>query len=219
MKDKFRKMEILITQNEDKWQEARQSRFTASEIHKLMGNPRNKSENLSETAKSFVYEKAAEILTGQRKQLFGDALTWGTEHEKEAFKAFELTHFDNVTYYGGDSFVFIPYGEYSGYSPDGLSDQYIIEIKCPYNSAIHLKNFTINCADDLKQLHPEYYWQVQLGMIASKLNECRFISYDPRFPQKHRIHVAEIELQDVKDEIDEKLYYASQLLTNVIELQ
>lgn len=219
MKDKFKQMEIIITQNEEKWQEARQSRFTASEIHKLMGSPRNKSENLSETAKTFVYEKAAEILTGQRKQLFGDALNWGKEYEKQAFQSFELTHFDNVTYYGGESFVFIPYGEYSGYSPDGLASDYIIEIKCPFNSAIHLKNFTISNADDLKSMHPEYYWQVQLGMIAAKLDLCKFVSYDPRFQSKHQLHIAEIELQDVQEQIDEKLYYASQMLTNVIELQ
>ncbi len=34
-------MEITITQQEELWQEARLSRFTASEIHKLMGSSRS----------------------------------------------------------------------------------------------------------------------------------------------------------------------------------
>jgi hypothetical protein len=70
---------------EEDWQDLRRSRFTASEIHKLMGTPKTKSEFLSETAKSFVFEKAAEYLTGNRTEIYGRALDWGKEHEKEAF--------------------------------------------------------------------------------------------------------------------------------------
>ena len=216
MKFQTKPMEIIITQNQEQWSDARMRRFTASEIHKLMGTPRNKSENLSETAKSYIYEKAAEILTGNKKQLFGEALSWGIEHEKQAFEHYERISFDKVQYYGGDTYVFIPYGDYSGYSPDGLGDNFILEIKCPFNPAIHLKNASIKNADDLKSIHPEYYWQVQLGMIATKLDNCRFISFDPRFPSQKQIFIADIELQDIKDDIDEKLYYASELLESVI---
>jgi hypothetical protein len=35
----------------------------------------------------------------------------------------------------------------------GLSEDAILEIKCPYNSAIHLKNFTITDADSLKSVY------------------------------------------------------------------
>ncbi len=74
---------------EEDWQDLRRSRFTASEIHKLMGTPKTKSEFLSETAKSFVFEKAAEYLTGNRTEIYGRALDWGKEHEKEAFHYFQ----------------------------------------------------------------------------------------------------------------------------------
>lgn len=57
--------------NEEDWQDLRRSRFTASEIHKLMGTPKNKSEYLSETAKTFIFEKAAEYLTGQKSEMYG----------------------------------------------------------------------------------------------------------------------------------------------------
>ena len=207
-------MELTITQNEETWLQARANRFTASVIHKLMGN--GKSDILTETAKSFVYEKAAEILTGETKPIYGDALTWGKENEPFAFEAFKKVTFDNFTYYGGETYVFIPYGNYSGYSPDGLSESAILEIKCPHNSGNHLKNFTISDADSLKKIRPEYYWQMQLGMIATNLDVGYFASFDPRMPSEKRLHIAEIERHEVQFDIDEKIEAAWELLQTIL---
>lgn len=209
-------MEVLMTQSQDEWLEARQTRFTASVIHKLMGKPRNGG-LLSKTAETFVYEKAAEILTGQCKPVYGDALDWGIEHEKEAFEVFQGESFAEYTYYGGETYAFIPYGKYGGYSPDALNEHRLLEIKCPYNSAIHLKNFTITDGEMLKKVHPEYYWQMQFGMIATDLNEGVFISYDPRMPEGKQLHFSVIERDDVQDEIDTKLQVASVLLDEILK--
>ena len=127
-------MEVTYTKSEDLWLQARMNRFTASVIYKLMGNSRSGG-LLSQTATTFVYEKAAEILTGISKPIYGDALDWGKDHEAEAFQMFNRHFFNEWTYYGGETYVFIPYGDYSGFSPDGLSEDAILEIKCPYNSA------------------------------------------------------------------------------------
>ena len=208
-------MEITITQNEDQWQQARTNRFTASVVHKLMGSSRTGG-LLSKSAETFVYEKAAELLTGQVKPIYGDALEWGKQYEPDAFAKFDGNTFDKFTYYGGETYVFIPYGNYSGYSPDGLSENAILEIKCPYNSGIHLKNFSIYDADSLKSVHPEYYWQMQLGMIASNLDNGYFVSYDPRMPENKQIHVAEIQRHEVQYEIDEKLEAAWELLQSIL---
>lgn len=180
-----------------------------------MGNSRSGG-LLSKTAESFVYEKAAELLTGQSKAVYGDALTWGLEHEAAAFEAFSKHFFQDWSYYGGETFVFIPYGQYSGYSPDGMSSDAILEIKCPYNSAIHLKNFGITDADSLYQMHPEYYYQMQLGMLATKLESGYFVSFDPRMPENKQLHIAEIERHDLQFEIDEKLSAAWELLQNIL---
>lgn len=204
-----------MTTNETNWQQARMNRFTASVIHKLMGNSRNGG-LLSQTATTFVYEKAAEILTGISKPIYGDALDWGKDHEAEAFQMFSKTNFEQWTYYGGETYVFIPYGDYSGYSPDGLSEEAILEIKCPYNSANHLKNFSIYDADSLKSEHPDYYYQMQLGMIAAKLEKGFFVSYDPRMPEGKQMHIAEIERHDLQYEIDEKLEAAWELLQTIL---
>jgi hypothetical protein len=203
--------------SEDTWQELRKKRFTASQIYKLMGTPRNKSEVLSETAKTFIYEKSAEILTNQRAEIYGRALDWGNEHERQAYDAFDP--FSTLaTYYGGETYIFIEYGEFGGYSPDALGADFIVELKCPFNSGIHLRNFSIENASDLKSLHPEYYWQMQMGMIATACEVGYFVSFDPRMPDSHKRHIATIELDDVKDLIDERLHYAGQMLSNVIKL-
>lgn len=209
-------MEIVITQDESKWLAIREGKFTASEIHKLMGTPRNKSEYLSDTAKTFVYEKASELLTGIRKPIWGEALTWGTENEKEAFEFFQQHQDEFYTYYGSETYTFIPYGEYSGYSPDALGSNCIVEIKNPFNSAIHLKNRSIKWSEDLFKLHPEYYWQMQLGIIASAVDFGYFVSYDKRMPKSHKLFISHIERDDVQDLIDEKLYYANKLLQSIV---
>lgn len=209
-------MDITITSDESKWLSLREGKFTASEIHKLMGTPRNKSEYLSDTAKTFVYEKASELLTGIRKPIWGEALTWGTENEKEAFEVFQENQDEFYTYYGGETYTFIPYGEYSGYSPDALGSNCIVEIKNPFNSAIHLKNRSIKCAEDLLKLHHEYYWQMQLGMIASAVDFGYFVSYDKRMPSSHNLFISHIEREDVQEIIDEKLHYANDLLQSIV---
>ena len=208
-------MEITLTQNEEQWLQARTNRFTASVIHKIMGGSRSGAP-LSKTAETFVYEKAAEVLTGITKPIYGDALDWGKQYESQAFAMFEQSTFEKFTYYGGETYVFIPYGFYSGYSPDGLSENAILEIKCPYNSGIHLKNFAIYDADSLKSVHPEYYWQMQLGMIAADLDKGYFVSYDPRMPENKQLHIAEIERHEVQGEIDEKLEAAWELLQTIL---
>jgi hypothetical protein len=209
-------MEITFTKSEDKWLEARGTRFTASEIHKLMGSSRSGSA-LSKTAETYIYEKAAEILTGERKMAFGAALDWGKEQEPNAFHTFSKVDFNEWTYYGGENYVFIPYLDNSGYSPDGLSADAILEIKCPFNSGIHLKNFNIYDAGSLKDIHPEYYWQMQLGMLATNLDKGYFVSYDPRMPQQKQLHVAEIERHDVEFEVTEKLSIAHDFLKLILQ--
>lgn len=201
--------------SEDAWQDLRRSRFTASELHKLMGTPKSKSEYLSETAKSFVFEKAAEYLTGQRTEIYGRALDWGKDHEKEAFECFAQETDDFFTYYGAETYTFITYGEWGGYSPDALGDK-LVEIKCPYNSGNHLQNFFITNNEQLKSKRTEYYWQVQMGMIATGLEEALFVSFDPRMPIGKKLTSTLITLdEDSKDIIDEKLGDAGVLFLSI----
>jgi hypothetical protein len=200
---------------EDDWHQLRSSRFTASEIHKLMGTPKNKSEYLSETAKTFIFEKAAEYLTGQKAEMYGRALDWGKEHEKEAFEYFANQSEDFYTYYGAETYTFITYGEWGGYSPDALGT-HLVEIKCPFNSGNHLQNFFITNNEQFKSKRPEYYWQVQMGMVATEMTEAYFVSYDPRMPHGKKKTATHIFLEeDIQEIIDEKLQYAGELFLSI----
>jgi hypothetical protein len=206
---------IHTSLNEEDWQRLRSSRFTASEIHKLMGTPKNKSEFLSETAKSFVFEKAAEYLTGAKSEIYGRALDWGKEHEKEAFHYFSQQTDEFFTYYGAETYTFITYGEWGGYSPDALGHQ-LVEIKCPFNSGNHLQNFFIKNNEQMKSKRTEYFWQMQMGMIATGLEEGLFVSYDPRMPIGKKLTTTLITLEeDIQEIIDEKLTYAGELFLSI----
>lgn len=198
------------------WEAKRIGKFTASEIHRLMGNHRKKGEVLSETAKSFVIEKAAEILTGQKRPIYGAALDWGVEHEQEAFFKFNAMSDQMWDYCGGQEFKFYSYGVFSGASPDGLSISHLLEIKCPYESHNHIKHMLIRNNEDFKSSRPEYYWQMQLGMIATEKSKGMFVSYDPRMPDDKQIYQIEIYQDDVKAEIDEKIEVASEMLAEII---
>ena len=71
-------------QRSEEWHAQRLGKFTASRFGDLMTNSRKKDEVLGATAVSYIYEKAAELLTGERKEIFGTALDWGTNTSKSA---------------------------------------------------------------------------------------------------------------------------------------
>jgi len=68
----------------------------------------------------------------------------------------------------------------------------------------------------LYEMHREYYYQMQLGMLATKLEMGYFVSYDPRMPEGKQLHMAEIERHDLQYEIDEKLSAAWELLQTIL---
>ena len=57
-------MEITVQQGTKEWFDARLAKVTSSELHKLFKNGRSKTEYFGETAKSYIQEKVAEIMTG-----------------------------------------------------------------------------------------------------------------------------------------------------------
>ena len=66
-----------------------------------------------------------------------------------------------------------PFHEWAGYSPDGFTDDGIIEIKCPL-AKTHFNYIEAN------ELPGEYKWQVQGGLwICEGKKYCDFMSYYP----------------------------------------
>lgn len=172
---------------EEKQKQMRLGRFTGSEIYKLMG-----AKGMGKTGETYVFEKAAEFLTGVPiKPEFQAASTqWGLDHEKEAKLYFEAA--TGLKVLDGET---LENSMIVG-TPDGIVDGIPVgfEIKCPFNSGNHLKNLSMTTALDLLDLRPEYYWQCVSYMWLTGLSKWKFCSYDPRFKEEKRMLILNMEL-------------------------
>jgi len=164
------------------WEAERIGKFSASEIYKLITKGR-KGEYFGEGAQTYINTKVAELLTLERVggKFNNDAMEWGNAHEEEAAERFLKDYGLPFTYHGVAFPKWYEWTDFSGGSPDGVGDTFIIEIKCPYNSKEHLEHLLLTTAADLKAYAPEYYWQCVWNAIITNRPECIFISYDPRF--------------------------------------
>lgn len=164
-------------QRTPEWYAARAERFTSSAIYKL--RPSRGSMRTTKTAMRYIREKVAEILTAGECIDTDDStksMRWGTAMENEAREAYEQYANTEVMPVG-----FVPYGQRAGSSPDGLvGEDGVIEIKCPYESAIHVENLMLATPQDVKRERNEYYFQMQMHLLATGRSWCDFVSYDPR---------------------------------------
>ncbi|MDR1346823.1 MAG: YqaJ viral recombinase family protein [Prevotellaceae bacterium] len=161
-----------------KWMQQRLGKFTASQIHSLLVGARGRADDFGKAAMSYIREKAAEILTGTGEDVTNRAMEWGTFHEPAAVAAY-MERYGKAKYYGSENPVFIEHGEYSGGSPDAVSDTHLIEVKCPYRSVNHVENMLLT-ADTFRAEHPDYYAQIQFNMLLTGKSKAHFVSFDPR---------------------------------------
>lgn len=197
------------------WFEARRGRFTASTIHKLMSDSRDKNEVLSDGAKTYVYEKVAERLGGHKSYFENDATRWGNEHESQARFNFMIESGLNVDLCG-----FYATENNSGGSPDGLiGKESIIEIKCPFESHTHIKYTDFKNVEDFKKHCKDYYWQVQMNMLVTDTKQCFFISYDPRINSNLKTWWIIIPRNEADiDKLKMKVKQANELFNNLINI-
>jgi hypothetical protein len=133
--------------------------------------------DLSKGALTYVKEKVAEHLTGYMDTFTSIQTSWGIDNE-EAAKLFfqERTGLEVLPAY------FVPYLSISGGTPDGyVGPNAILELKCPFSSAVMVDYFSLN-AETFKEDYCEYYWQCQGNMLFTKRDTCYFAVYDPRMP-------------------------------------
>lgn len=166
-------------QNTPEWYGARLYHFTSSELHKLMTRPKAGA-GFSKTAEEYIFDKLAEELTGgtclEHTQADTRATRWGHTYEPEARTRYEAATGRTVDLCG-----FFEWSPSFGGSPDGLvGDDGIIEIKCPYSSAVHARYLMLQSADELRKLRPEYYAQIQGNLLVTGRRWADFVSFDPR---------------------------------------
>lgn len=186
---------------EGEWMQKRAGSFTSSQIGKLFTSPKTKlakdNGELSETAKTYIMEKAAELMTGTiRNSYTTPEMQWGIDNEAAAIEAIR-DKYPNVIHYGGENPMFFEYSDFSGGSPDGVDKNKVFEIKCP-NPVQHIYNLQ---QTDLKELNKDYWYQLQMNMACvARYNKYDvmdmvgiFISYCPLMIEK-RLQVHEIKV-------------------------
>lgn len=159
-----------MLQRSKEWFKVREGRFTASEIHRLLGK-----EGLARTRQSidsFAFEKAVETLYGYEElEINSFDIQRGITLEPLAFKLFK--ELKECEFLETKETGFYKYGKNAGASPDGLvSDNSNLEIKCPRRN----KFFKI-VANGFDEIDAKYKAQVQMQMLATKTEKTYFLNY------------------------------------------
>lgn len=158
-----------IEQGTEEWHELRKGVVTASRFKDVLSQGRGSSP--SKTRQSYMYELAAEILTGQVEFTEPNKyMAWGNEQEPMAREMYEFMTDNEVR-----QVAFIKHDSLNcGASPDGLvGDNGGIEIKCP-KTTTQIETFL---SGKMPSIHKA---QVQGCLWLSEREFWDFISYDPR---------------------------------------
>jgi putative phage-type endonuclease len=160
-------MQIIrdIEQGTEQWLALRFGWITASKFKDVMAGGTGK------TRKSYMYQLAAEIITGERAESFtNEYMEWGNQIEPQARAMYELESgfdVDQVTFIKHDTLK-------AGCSPDGLvGESGLVEFKCP-KTTTQIETFL---SGKMPAIH---VGQVQGQLWISEREWCDFVSFDPR---------------------------------------
>lgn len=199
----------------DAWKADRIGKITSSEVSRLLVSGKKKGEYFGQRAMTYIWEKVAEILTGESAESFGRALEWGASNEFDAILEYQKRTGIDVEYFGVANPKFFELNSRSGGSPDGLTIDKLLEVKCPFNSGNHIKFLRMKSQQDLKETSFEYYCQSQMNLLCTKMDKGDFISYDPRIiDYRYRESILEIgrDEQLIK-EIKERVNAACEIIS------
>ena len=174
-------------QRSDDWYAARCGKATASRFKDAMATLKNGQP--AQAQRDYLTELVVERLTGQPVQKFTNAaMQWGTEQEAAARAAYEARtgiEVEETGFVAHDTLM-------AGCSPDGLVDwDGLIEIKCPYNTGVHIETL-------LGGMPADHMPQVQGQMWITGRQWCDFVSYDPRLPEHMRLFVKRMPRDDTR---------------------
>jgi len=213
-----------MEQNSLEWHRARLGKVTSSNFHKLAG-----SRGLGKTGETYVHELAAGYIGVKVPEAYAKSMEWGSELEPDAREYYKLSMSEFLSVdltIETEGFVQRKDMD-AGFSPDGIVTgesgklhgplHYGLEIKCPYNPGNHVKHMRVNNAGDLLNVEPKHYWQICFSLWVSGWDYWHFVSYDPRFTGKQRMHIAKIVMPDgLADFIEERTREALDLRNQIL---
>jgi len=175
---------IKCEQGSDEWKRARLGKITGSRFKDVMTKGRA-GDVFGKVASGYAIDILCERLTKEpQDEIKAKQLEWGKLHEASARLEYFMATSHHVENVG-----FAISGEYPdvGASVDGLvGDDGCLEIKCPFNSKIHLLNLQSSVVPS------DYIWQVQGGPWVTQRKWCDFVSYDPRMPEDYRLSIIRV---------------------------
>lgn len=197
------------SQRTEEWYNERAGRFTSSEIYKLMG-----IKGLGETGKTYALEKAIEIFAGRNTEesFVSFDMQRGIDLEPLAFEKLSnllASEFIEVTKCG-----FIPLGENTGGSPDGLFGiDGVFDIKCPKPENF----FRIVITNEIDD---KYFNQLQHQMYVTGRSKAISFQYCIYNGEElwHRIDIARCEftIDKIKLRIDEATIIRDEFVKELI---
>ena len=168
------------SQRTSQWFQARLGHVTASRVSDAIAGKD------TATRRNYLVQLVAERLTGQQQESFtNSAMQWGTETEPLARVAYQAVH-DWVEEVG---FIKHPTIEWFGASPDGLTGDGLIEIKCPITTT-HIETLRA------KNAPSKYINQMMWQMRCTDRQWCDFVSFDPRLPSHLQLFIVRVELDE-----------------------
>lgn len=176
---------ITDEQRTAEWFQARVGKATASRFKDVIAKVKNGSP--AAVRANYLVDIATERLTKAATPHYTNtAMQWGVTHETGARILYEQRRQLQVEETG-----FVQHDELdAGASPDGLVDwDGLIEIKCPYNSAVHVMTW-------MEGMPEEHNAQVQGQLWITGRQWCDFVSFDPRMPAGLQLYVERIERND-----------------------
>ncbi len=194
----------------DAWYAARHGRITASRFGDLMKSGREKDAVFTQTGYTYLRRCAAERL-GSWYSVSAKSMDWGNEHEQEAIEEYSRRFDVDVE---SCRYRYFQYNEDIGGTPDGLVfDNGAIEVKCPFDPAVHINTILTNEVPD------EYEWQVVGHMLNTGRKYVDFCSFDPRIPESNpaRLWVIRVMRDEVKmAKLQERLLLAAETVKAMV---
>ncbi len=168
--------------DEERWRKERLGMITGSNFGKLVVQTRDKKGytlSKGSTAENLIYKIAWErlLLNGDisnglgRLSISSKAMQHGNDFEAEAILKYqEVTKRDVVS-----AQRFLQKDEFIGGTPDGfIGEDGLIEVKCPFNGANHLKSLLEGVV-----YNSDYVYQMQGYLWVTDRKWCDFVTYDP----------------------------------------
>lgn len=224
-----------LAQRTDEWLKLRLGVITGSEVGKLMKSSRKKDEYFGDTARSYIYKKAAEkdLLDDVRNDddlwemyrnqysFSSKAMDFGTKQEESARKLYEKITGRHIVEVGSCRHPTI--SNFAS-SPDGFfydentEEKGCLEIKTPNIDTYYKYRSEIIKGVDLLTVNPDYYYQCLSHMACCEAQWTDFVCFQPFL--KHNIHIVRIYPDEkVFAEMEKRIRIANDIIDELIDAE